>query len=318
VFVGFHDVAHQGFHQVVEGDDALNAAKFIGNQGVELLALAEKFQHIVTTHGFWNELGGLEVVAEAKVFIAEMGEKVLEEDDANNVVQLFAGDRVNVVNGLFDDIPDFIEGVFHVKPNQVVAVSHQGIDVPVAQVEDSFHDVVFHQLNLAVIGAFLQDGLDFIFGDFGCATLGDSKQFHESSCTDRQKPDKGGANLGKEVHGGCNNAGHFLGIVHGNALWKQFAKNECQIGDSQNDESYCNAVGCGFKAVDGNTGNLDGKPIGNAGTGKKTGEDTNRGDADLDCGKEFIGRSGQVDGLLGFFVAASGITLQPGSLHGDQ
>ena len=54
------DVANQLFHDVLHGQDARRASKFVHNDGQVPLPLLEPLEHVIRGHGFWDHERGVQ------------------------------------------------------------------------------------------------------------------------------------------------------------------------------------------------------------------------------------------------------------------
>lgn len=164
-FPGFGDLSDEAFHNIFEGDDTLDATKLIGDDSVLDTCLLEEGESVVDALVFGEIACRAEDVGEGEVVMGEMEEEVFEENDATEVVETFGGDRVDIEEAGLYFVTYVERGVIEVEPDQLVAVCHDGSQVPVAEVKDASYDILFDFLYFSFIPTFFDDGFNFIFGD---------------------------------------------------------------------------------------------------------------------------------------------------------
>ena len=136
----------------------------------------EEFQHFERRHTFVDEQWGFEVRFQLKPVVGGYLEEVFQQNDTYNFINVIVG--TNRIGRVFF-FRYFPANGFHVvvfiKIYQIAGVCHEGSDFAVAQFKNALHNVLLDVLNLATLGAFLDDGLDFFFRHLAVHTASDTQ-----------------------------------------------------------------------------------------------------------------------------------------------
>ena len=269
--------------------------------------LLESLQQLVRRIVFRHEEGRFHAFPEG--FVVRGYIHVLDGDDAPDMVDPAFADRVNGVWFPQDLLLDRVFCVVHFEPDDIAPVGHEGGDIPVAQVENPFDDLLFSFFNGALFGAFADDGLDLFFGDVVVGAL-DVQEPEQYACCFVQQPYERPGQGDEDPHGSGHPFGDRFGGVQAQAFRQQFSQDKGQEGEQDHHDGgggrFCvgldrwYALQCGDNIIDDLIAGID------------TCEDADQGDAYLYGGQEGIRVAGQFEGGLCADVSAVCLSFQAG------
>ena len=151
------DYAHEGLHDVLEGDYARAGAVLVAHEGAADLLLLHLLQHGVDAHVLMeiDRLAYQLLQAESGLAYAE--HVVLEGEHAHHVVEVAVRHWIGLEEVLLDGVAYLLLAHLLVEPDDVVPEGHDGVDLEVAEGEHPLHYVLLHGRHLTFVGAFLYD-----------------------------------------------------------------------------------------------------------------------------------------------------------------
>ena len=271
-----HGVADDLLQDVVEGDEADDAAVLVEDHGLVDAGVAELGEHAEGLHRARYEHGLADVLREVEGLALERGvEEVFGVEHAAEVVEILAADGEDVLRMFADDAQVVAQGVGQVEPEHLGARRHQGVGRLVAHVEDAVDHGLLGFLEGAVLGALLDEVFDLVLGDGVLDVRVDAEQQQDAIGRARQKADEGA----REARKPCDDAmvlhEHVLRVLCGLLLWQEFAEEQGDVRHDDNADEHGNRRGMRQE------GDEAGEKRRDEGTGADAHEDAGQRDADL-------------------------------------
>ena len=189
----------------------------------------KRFQRVVNALILRDVLRRAQHLVQREIRLVDFPEQVFQIDDTHDIVKLLGGHGINIEQILLNLLPDFLGCIRHIQPNQLATMRHDRTHVPVAQVEDTLHEVLLNLLHLSTIETFFHDRLDLFLRHLILLACIDAGHPYRQRRTLRQEPNKRRRYQGKEIHRLRDQHRSPLGACHTNSLRDQLAKNQREI-----------------------------------------------------------------------------------------
>ncbi len=287
------ELAHDGFHDVLEGDDPDGDAEFVDDEGDVLAGAFEEFDELEDGLGFVDGEGLDHEVAEAHGNTGgEVGVDGLDRDDACGAIAVAGGDGEIGVIADHDLVPDLIVGVGLIEPDDLGTRGHDLADGQAIEFEGLVYDLAFDAVEGAGAKSFLHEAADFLLGDRGLGFGFETGCGEEALGGAGEEGDQGRRDRGEETHGSSDDAGHPFRVAEGDLFGDEFAEDEREVGDGTDNEGEGYLVGVGGEGFV--AGDEDREFGSQGGPAEGAGDNADEGDADLDGGEETIGGFGEL------------------------
>ena len=312
-------VAHQLFHQVVDGDDAAHPAVLVDDDGEILALLLHPAEQLVRPDALGHEEGLIHRVFHHRLAgQIVQPEVVLGVQHAHHVVLALAADGEVSIVAVPDGAGPDAHVVLQVQADHVAPAGADLLGGGIVHIKNVLDDLVLVVFDGALLAALHQHHLDLVLGDHFLVLVGvDAQQPQQSVGGHGQQPDQRRAQLGHEVQDAGQLQRQGLGLFHGQALGHQLAEHDAEIGQHQRDEEHHRRVqgraGRGHPQREDQVHDGVGEVFGRKGAAQQAGQ----GDGHLDGGQELGGLFGQVQQPAGPLVALLREDLQPGLAHRD-
>ena len=311
-------VAHQFFHQVVDGDDAAHPAVLVDDDGEILALLLHPAEQLVGADALRHEEGLIHRVLHHRLAgQIVQAEVVLGVQNAHHVVLALAADREVSIVAAPDGVGPDAHVVLQVQADHVPAAGADLLGGGVVHIKDVLDDLVLVRLDGALLGALHQLHLDLVLGDDLLVLVGVDAQHPQQRVGGHgQQPDQRRADLGHEIEDAGQAQRQALGLFHGQAFGHQLAEHDAEIGQHQGDEHHHRRV----QGLPGHAGPQredqvhDG--VGEVLSRERAAHQAGQGDGHLDGSQEFGGLLCQGQQLFGPLVALVGQHFQPALAHG--
>ena len=300
-----HGVADDLLQDVVEGDEADDAAVLVEDHGLVDAGVAELGEHAEGLHRAWYEHGLADVLREVERLALERGvEEILGVEHAAEVVEVLATDGEDVLRVFADDAQVVAQGVGQVEPEHLGARRHQGVGGLVAHVEDAIYHGLLGFLEGAVLGALLDEVFDLVLGDGVLDVRVDAEQQENAARRAGQEADEGA----REAREPCDNAmvlhEHVFRILCGLFLRQEFAEEQGDVRHDDDADEHGNRRGMRQERDEAGEKRRD------EGTGADAHEDAGQRDADLDERERRFDVLEQAERCLGILIAVFGEFLE--------
>lgn len=300
-----HGVADDLLQDVVEGDEADDAAVLVEDHGLVDAGVAELGEHAEGLHRARYEHGLADVLREVERLALERGvEEVLGVEHAAEIVEVLAADGEDVLRMFADDAQVVAQGVGQVEPEHLGARRHQGVGGLVAHVEDAVDHGLLGFLEGAVLGALLDEVFDLVLGDGVLDVRVDAEQQEDAARRAGQEADEGA----REARKPCDDAmvlhEHVLRVLCGLLLRQEFAEEQGDVRHDDDAEEHGNRRGMRQE------GDEAGEVRRDEGAGADAHEDAGQRDADLDERERRFDVLEQAERRLGILVAVLGELLE--------
>ncbi len=202
-----------------------------------------------------------------------------------------------------------VERTLQVEVDDVGARDHQRAEQAFVEAEDVAHHLVFLALDHASLGAFFQQGADFLFGEDRGGLLAFAHHPQQAVGGQRQQHDEGAGQPRQQADRARYRTCDALRMELRQALGNQFADDDRDIGDD--DHHQCGGADEADVLVQPQRLQPDDQRCGESGLADDAAEDADRGDADLHRRQVARRRVAEFDGDRRGLVAFVGQASQP-------
>ena len=314
------DAADDLLDQILHRHQAGGAAVLVDNDRHVVLVALHLVEEFIGLLAEGDEAGGTEQFLQFKLFWLAGGDKleqILDMEDPEDVVEIPLVDRQAGEFLAGDRLQGGGQGGVVGQGDDFGTVDHQLGDFGVVELQD----VVDHRLlggaDHPFFLAFVDHHADFLLGDpFLVGFPRDAKDSGDQVGRKRQQMDKGRCQPRHQCQQGNHRHRDGIGILHGDPLRHQFAKDQREIGQHQRDRTNCQWIGNPRNAWNCRAqpcGGILGKALGGKGAGQESGES----DPDLDGGEEPAGLLQQRRQQFGPDMPLAGHLAQLGVVERD-
>jgi hypothetical protein len=225
------DLADDLLDQVLHGDDAVDGATLVDDQG-ELLALDAQLAHGV---GHLERLGEEQRLEHVVADRALRGDQVTQVDDAEHVVEAHRAGHRSARVATLDEPGQCFGGRQVGREDQHVAARDEDLaQDPVGDLEGAADDV-------ALLGGDVLLGSDHVADLLGADLLTAGVRVAAGQAHDQvgglaEQPDDRARHGGQHVERAGDQHGPALGPLHGDALGRQLTDDQGEEGENEGDE----------------------------------------------------------------------------------
>ena len=217
-----------------------------------------------------------------------------------------------------DSAPVFLVGIIYGQPDHPGPRSHEVASGEFVEFENALDHLFFGFLENTGAQALINQDTDFFLGNNGFLCFSNSHGGHEEIAREIEKVHQGRKKFCQAEHRAGQGRRDTLGIIQSDAFGNEFSDNDGEVSDGSYDDDEGQEVGVIFEC--GDFFEKLCQAVADSRAAQGAGEDSHKGDADLDGGKKFARGIGEGEGEAGSAIAFIGHALEArlsGGHHGD-